>query len=505
MKAGVRLSAVVALVLALLGSPFSAAAAERVALVIGMGAYRSIPTLENTLNDARGIAETLTGLGFDVTLALDSPQVELVEIMDRFAFRSETADLALVYFAGHGVEVQGENFLIPVDAQVTSNMDVQRQSISLDQFLETVDAARKMRVVILDSCRDNPFGDSINLTAAPEPAGVPGGGTRGGASGGLAPANPDRGTIVAFAARDGQVALDGTGDHSPYAKALMSKLAEPGLEISLMFRQVRDAVLRDTANLQEPHIYGSFGGTPFYVAGPREGDSDVAAMEDELSAWSNLRSDQEEQLLALADAGDTRSLVGLAYMRLNPNAGKFDPGAAVSYLERAATWGDPQAQFELAKLYEQGIGVAPDPVRALALYQASAAQDYEDAVNDLGFLHYQGSLGLVPDPELALTFFERAADLRHPQAQFNFAALIDDGLIASKGPDDAAWYLYAALRSGSRDVLDLLSERPTMFSVETRKALQLQLQAYDFYDGQIDGAFGEATQQGIRRAFGIRE
>ncbi|MFU8779382.1 MAG: peptidoglycan-binding protein, partial [Roseovarius sp.] len=131
--------------------------------------------------------------------------------------------------------------------------------------------------------------------------------------------------------------------------------------------------------------------------------------------------------------------------------------------------------------------------------------DYEDAVNDLGFLHYQGSLGLVPDPELALTFFERAADLRHPQAQFNFAALIDDGLIPSKGPDDAAWYLYAALRSGSRDVLDLLSERPMMFSVETRKALQLQLQAYDFYDGQIDGDFGGATRRGIRRAFGIRE
>ncbi len=144
------------------------ARAEKVALVIGMGDYIGVPKLENALNDARAIAETLEGVGFKVTLSLDSPLAPLMDTIDEFAFRAETADLALVYFAGHGVEVQGENFLIPVDARVASNLDVQRQSISLDQLLEAVEGAREMRVVILDACRDNPFGDSIDLTSPPK-------------------------------------------------------------------------------------------------------------------------------------------------------------------------------------------------------------------------------------------------------------------------------------------------------------------------------------------------
>jgi len=196
-------------------------------------------------------------------------------------------------------------------------------------------------------------------------------------------------------------------------------------------------------------------------------------------------------------------MLGLAYIRLNPNQDRFDPAAAIEFLQRAADAGSPEAQFELAKLYERGTGVEPDPAKALALYRAAADQNFADAINDLGFLHYQGGLGLPANPQKALTFFERAADLRHPQAQFNFAALIDDGLIPNKDPEDAAQYLYAALRSGSSDVLKLLSERPTMFTDQTRKALQAKLKDNDFYQGSIDGDFGPGTQRGIRRAYGL--
>lgn len=477
------------------------AASDRVALVVGMGAYQTIQPLDNTRNDAREMARTLERIGFDVTLSLDASTNEMHELLDEFAFRSEVADLALIYFAGHGVEVQGENFLIPVDADVKSNRDVQRQSISLKQMLKAVERARKMRIVILDSCRDNPLGDEIDLAQTiVAPTIEADEATRGG--GGLAAADPDRGTLVAFAAKDGQVALDGTTDNSPYALALMEKMVTPGLEISLMFRQVRDKVLQDTGNLQEPHTYGSLTGVPFYLAGAAAGQSDVAGV-DAVDAWASIRPDQEEQLLALAELGDTRSMLGLAYMRLNPNEGRFDPKEAVSFLQRAAEAGSPEAQFELAKLYERGTGVFVDHVRALKLYEQAADQDFADAINDLGFLHYQGGLGLTANPQKALTFFERAADLRHPQAQFNFAALIDDGLIPSKGPEDAADYLYAALRSGSTDVLNLLSERPAMFTDKTRKALQAQLKRFDFYSGTIDGDFGPGTQKGIRRAYGL--
>jgi len=479
------------------------AASDRVALVVGMGAYGTIPKLENTLNDARSIAGTLEDIGFDVTLSTDATGAEFRQLLDDFAFRSETADLALIYFAGHGVEVQGENFMIPVDADVRSNLDVQRQSVSLKQMLAAVEHARKMRIVILDSCRDNPLGDAIDLNqvtaTATETTDAT---TRGG--GGLAAANPDRGTLVAFAAKDGQVALDGDGANSPFATALIEKMVRPGLEISLMFRQVRDRVLQKTNNLQEPHTYGSLTGVPFYLAGPAEGQQDISGASG-ADAWAAIRPDQEAQLVALADLGDTRSMLGLAYMRLNPNEGRFDPSAAVALLERAVAAGSPEAQFELAKLYERGTGVPVDHARALALYQAAADQDFADAINDLGFLHYQGGLGLPADPKRALRFFERAADLRHPQALFNFAALIDDGLIPTKGPEDAAKYLYAALRSGSTDVLNLLSERPAMFTSATRKALQEELKRYEFYAGSIDGDFGPGTQRGIRKAYGLSE
>lgn len=469
--------------------PLPAAAAERVALVIGMAAYGHIEPLDNTVNDARLIAETLTGIGFDVTLVADAGYADLRQAMDSFAFRSETADLALVYFAGHGVEVAGENFLIPVDADVRSTPDVQRQAVSLTDFLEVVDRARTMRIVILDSCRNNPFGDTLDFTLADGAA----------QRGGLAPPSPDRGTLVAFAARDGQVALDGITGNSPFALALTERMKEPGLEISLMFRQVRDSVLAATANAQEPHTYGSLSGVPFYLAG----GGDELPQGDLRLAWAELRPDQESQMRALADMGDTRSMLGLAMMRLNPEAGRFDPAEAVDLLTRAAEAGSPDAQFELAKLYEQGIGVDPDPARALELYRAAAAQDHADAINDLGFLTYQGGLGLAPDPAEALRLFGRAADLRHPQALFNYAALIDDGLIEGKGPPESAGYLYDALRSGAQDVLDLLSERPNMFTVATRRALQQRLAAAGFYTGAIDGSFGPGTRKAIRLAFGL--
>lgn len=483
-----RLAAV--LCLALLSLP--ASAADRVALVIGMAQYKSVPALTNTVNDARLLSSALTSIGFDVTTLIDTSQEELREALDGFAFRAETADLALVYFAGHGVEVAGENFLLPVDVEVRSNKDVQRQAISLDDLLKVVDSARKMRIVILDSCRNNPLGDAIVDDAA---AGADSGG-------GLAPPSPDRGSLVAFAARAGQVALDGEGTNSPFATALSQKLVEPGLEISLMFRQVRDAVLTATDNLQEPNTYGSLSGVPFYLAGPPELRNQLAA-EDPRLAWAALGSDQESAIRSLAETGDTRYMLGLAYMRQNSSQTAADDSQAASLFQKAADAGSPEAQYELAKLYEQGRGVPKDEARALELYRKSAEQGYSKAVNDMGFFYYQGSFGLPRDVDMALEKFREAADLRHPEAMFNYAALIDDGKVAEKGPADAGRYLYQALRSGSKAVFQQLAEQPNMFKIETRKALQQQLTDYGFYDGAIDGSFGPGTMKAVETAYGL--
>ena len=479
----------------------TAMAGDRLALIFGMANYQSITDLSNTHSDAIAISDTLSSIGFKVSTHLDLGGDEMRQVLQEFATTSETADLALIYFAGHGVEVQGENYFIPVDAQVGSNRDVQAQALTLTDFLDAVDRARKMRIVILDSCRDNPFGDMISASSSAN--GEQATDTRGG-GGGLAPANPDRGTLVAYAARDGQVAFDGLGGNSPYAQALIEKLPRKDLEISLMFRQVRDRVLQTTGNQQEPHTYGSLTGVPFYLAGTSEEDTRIASSDPRV-AWASLRADQATQLAALAKTGDTRSLLGLAYIRLNPEGSTFAPTEAFELLSQAARTGSAEAQYELAKLFEQGIGTQPDAARALNLYRQAADQDFADAINDLGFLTYQGGLGLRQDPDAALKLFERAADLRHPQAMYNFAALIDDGLIPTKGSQESAEYLYQALRTGSTDVLQILTERPTMFTATTRRALQKILAENAHYNGAIDGDFGNGTKRGLRRAYGIEE
>ncbi len=486
------------------------AGTDRVALVIGVSDYAHISKLRNTGNDARLIAQTLTDIGFDVTTLMDAPRAEILTTMADFAFRSETADLALVYYAGHGVSVEGRNFLIPADANITSNSDLPDNAIELTQILETVDRARKMRIVILDACRNDPFEGTLEepsngprQISVTTDATAPAEQTRG-LRAGMAVPSPERGTLVAYAARDGAVALDGSGDNSPFATALSKKLTEPGLEISLLFRQVRDEVMQMTQNKQEPNTYGALPGIPFYLAGSPEQLAELNAP-NRAEAWSRIRPDQEAQIAALAEGGDPRAMLGLAYIRLYPDSPTYDPVEAARLLEKASTTQSPEAEFELARLYEKGLGVPADPAKALELFKSAAAQDFPDAVNELGYLHFTGALGLPIDQAEALRLFTHAADLSQPEAMFNVASFIDDGHIPDAGPQQAASYLYRALRAGSQNVLDALSAQSDSFKKETRVALQAQLKQNGFYDGSLDGSFGKGTIRSIRAAYGLLE
>jgi len=471
-------------------------AEKRLALVLGISDYATIPDLDNTVRDGALIAETLRVLRFDVIEQYNLGLTDMRDTLERFSFEAETADVAIVYFAGHGVEVGGRNFLIPADSAAASRKEVAQSSVSLRDILEAVDKARQLRIVILDSCRNDPFAraDNMEIVTLDEPVAV----------NGLAPPSPERGTLVAFAAKDGATALDGDGRNSPFALAIAETLKISDLEIGLAFRQIRDTVLQTTNNYQEPHTYGSLSGEPYFLAGQKQAINTLEAKERK-NAWSQLEIDQERQLEALAEKGDLRAMKGLAYMRLNPDEARYDPSAAAALLHKASDAGDPEAMFELARLYEQGIGVDQDIDTALGLFRRSAGKDFADAINDLGFLHFQGGLGVPRDPKKAIGYFARAADLGHPEAMFNYAALIDDGAVEGRDLEDAATYLYRALRSGNEQVLELLSERPTMFKQGTRRALQAQLSERAFYEGALDGQFGPQTRRGLRRAYGISE
>ncbi|CCD93870.1 Peptidase C14, caspase catalytic subunit p20 precursor [Bradyrhizobium sp. ORS 375] len=227
----------------------------RIALVIGNSAYRSVSRLENPKHDAELMAETLQGLGF--TLIGGGPQLDLDEATMRravqtFGAKARGADVALVYYAGHGVQVRGANYLVPVDANPAREADVDFQMLDVNVVLRQMESAgTKLNLVILDACRNNPFG---------------GRGLRDGASG-LAQMRAPEGTLISFATQPGNVALDGSDGNSPFTKALAETIRRPGLDIFKTFNQVGLEVKRATGGTQQPWVSSSPVDGDFYFAG----------------------------------------------------------------------------------------------------------------------------------------------------------------------------------------------------------------------------------------------
>jgi Flp pilus assembly protein TadD len=230
-------------------------AEKRVALVVGNSAYAAVARLPNPVRDAAAMAAALKADGFaEVTLIKDADRAQLVAALNRFADEAATADWAVLYYAGHGIELDGTNYLIPVDARLKTDRDVQDEAVSLDRVVTSVEPAKKLRLVVLDACRNNPFAVNMRLTDA-----------RRAISRGLARIEPAGGTLVAYAAKGGQEAIDGEGTgNSPFAAALVKNLQTPGLEIGKLFRLVRDDVLAATDQKQEPFVYGSLPGEDFF-------------------------------------------------------------------------------------------------------------------------------------------------------------------------------------------------------------------------------------------------
>jgi len=226
-------------------------AEKRVALVLGNGAYQNVAPLPNPVNDGATVAATLKAAGFDVVDSRrDLPAAETRRALRDFADRSRDADIAVVYYAGHGIEVDGTNYLIPVDARLERDTDVYDEALSLDRVLVAIEPAKRLRLVILDACRDNPFSKSMKRTVATRAIGQ-----------GLAkiePTSPNM--LIAYSAKAGSTAADGDGKNSPFTTALAKHLTTPGLDVRRAFGFVRDDVLKITGNRQEPFVYGSLGG-----------------------------------------------------------------------------------------------------------------------------------------------------------------------------------------------------------------------------------------------------
>lgn len=236
-----------------------ALAAQKAALVIGNSAYRSVTPLVNPANDANDMAAALGRIGYAVTLVKDGDLVAMNDGLRAFLRDADHADSVVVFYSGHGVQVKGRNYLVPVSAKISDELDLDTQTLSLDKLLELVDsAAPKVKIVILDSCRDNPLTRQL---------------TRGAGTRGLARIDLDassaKGTLIAFSTAPGSVAQDGSGRNSPFTTALLAHMETPGLDIRQMFGQVRADVDQSTQGSQTPWVNEAIIGS-FAMAGKAE-------------------------------------------------------------------------------------------------------------------------------------------------------------------------------------------------------------------------------------------
>ncbi len=268
---------------------------RKIALVIGNGSYREAP-LKNPVNDARAIAAKLRDLSFDVMLGENLGLREMTRLITRFGEKAAGSGVSLVFYAGHGLQVKGRNYLLPVDAQITSEASARSESVDLEQILEQLSATGgDFSLVVLDACRNNPFERRFRSSG-----------------GGLAQVDAPKGTLIAYATSPGRVALDGDGDNSTYTTALLRALDTPGLPVESVFKRVRSDVARTTGDQQIPWESSSLTGDFYFLpltTPTRDSSGNMTGTETELVFWQTIKESK--------DVDDFR-----AYLRRYPN-GQF--------------------------------------------------------------------------------------------------------------------------------------------------------------------------------------
>ena len=460
-----------------------ASAGQRVALVIGNGTYAHAPSLANPLNDAADIGGALERLGFKVTRIENAGYSELRRGLQQFSLAASASEMAAVFYAGHGIEVDRRNFLVPIDARLLSDADVEFETVPLDLLMRAVERTRGLRLIILDACRDNPFAAAMQRSGATRSIGR-----------GLARVEPSGETLVAYAAKEGAVAADGEGRNSPYTAALLAHLEEPGLRVDLMFRKVRDAVLASTGGRQEPFIYSSLSGEDTYLAALPEPEPAPAPPTVEAQASPAPAAGESEALRALAErefwvsVKDSAHAADIeAYLERYPNgiyetlarnrlarlqAAPEETGAAeagdVPAPDDAAVSGRLEAaRLEAERAFWASVTGSDDPADIQAYLDQYPGGTYEALARN----RLERLAGLPADAETA------------PQST---------AAVATAAQDDPSTPQPSAPTAEAVEAL-LGLERTE------RRQIQLGLASLGYDPGPADGLFGRGTQGAIGR------
>ncbi|HEV7261183.1 MAG TPA: caspase family protein [Bosea sp. (in: a-proteobacteria)] len=267
-----RFCVLIGLAMQLLAVP-AAATERRVALVIGNSGYSNAPVLPNTVNDARDMAAALRKVGFEVVDGVNLDKRGMDQAVTRFARLAQDADAVMFYYAGHGFQFNGENYLVPVEARVEDEVSVQYETTRLNDVMTALNFSKGVKIMVLDACRNNPFVSQLAKRQATRSFSV---------GNGLAPVARAQGMVIAYATQANDVAADGIGRNSPFTAALVREIEQPGLEVATMFRRVQKSVYDATNGRQTPELSLSLLGD-FYL-NREETDSDV---------WRRIRASDD--------------------------------------------------------------------------------------------------------------------------------------------------------------------------------------------------------------------
>ncbi len=318
--------------LALVAGVSPAVAQERIALVIGNSSYETVSALDNPTRDAELIASTLEQIDFQVTLLIDATQNEMKRALSDFgrSLRNGGADTTgLFYYAGHGVQSFGNNYLLPVDVSLSDAADLDLEGVEAQSVLRQMASARnRTNFVILDACRNNPFADMAEFDSP-----------------GLAEMKAPTGTFLSYATSPGAVALDGTGQNSPFTTALVREMTKPGVAVEQMFKQVRVSVLEQTNGLQTPWDTSSLTNDFKFVNAPVEDPEDLAARQ----LWESVQATKDPVQIMLFLRGYPNSAYAADARALLAEAIESELTNETAVVERPAPAGptaDEQSMFE---------------------------------------------------------------------------------------------------------------------------------------------------------------
>ena len=476
-----RLGLIVSVVATVLLTVGPALAESRLALVVGNSNYRNTPALRNPKNDARAMAQALKRLGFKVIHGIDLSSADMERTVREFAGALQSADVALFYYAGHGLQVKGQNYLVPIDAKLKSTLDLEFEATDLQVVIDLMEREAKTNFVFLDACRDNPLARTLARSLGASRSATVGQG--------LARINSGVGTLIAYSTEPGNVALDGSGRHSPFTKALLRHIETPGLEVGRMLRRVRSSVLKQTKRKQVPWDHSSLVGDFYFRSRPGA----TAATVKETPKYATPAFDPRQIELTVWDSiKQSRNAADFeSYLRHYPK-GAFVPWAKIRLTEltgekriaKRPTANKGNAKFNYKPSPSKALNEAPKeknflmaakPIgkapledwRALNQKKALTAyskRDYATALRLgkplaehgsavsqmlLGTMYKRGS-GVRKDHKQSAKWYRRAAEQGNASAQLNLGIFYAKGQGVRKDlKQSAIWYRRAAEQGNS--------------------------------------------------------